>query len=272
MIHRNSEWIMLNLGESVFSLLIVDIPNEDNDFYTAFYCSVLSVMFLAVLHFKSQPLHEDHHAIRRHKNAGYLHFILNHVYTVSLVSLGAAYSFILLEVNKEQYDTHSAASYDDIKYNDTNTTTPSHRWLYEEYTTTPNHMIDYHNNHSHHRWLADSKNIDCDVLRLTDEKYTHNVAMLFCLSLATIFACLDLMTLCHLGFKHSHEKCFCPRSKVYNIRGIILVTIRIFLIFFTATMAEWIVNVKILSIIGLILTVIQLLLRQIGSFIFRKST
>ena len=39
-IHRNGEWIMLMLGESIFSLLIVEVPADSNDYYTTFFCGV----------------------------------------------------------------------------------------------------------------------------------------------------------------------------------------------------------------------------------------
>lgn len=262
-IHRHSEWIMLCLGESIFSLLIVDVPDENNDFFAAFYCSVLSVVFLHVLHFRSQPLHEDHHALRRNKDAGYLYFMLSHVYSYSLVTLGAAYTFILTDVNKEANDF-------DINEYDTNTTTDSyHRWLAEGIVyERHNNPVHYHNN----RWLADSNDSnDCGVLRLTRDKYRHNVALTFCLSLATIFACLDVMTLCHLGIKTSQERCVCKRTKRYNIRGILLVVIRIAIVFFTATMAEWEQNVETLAIIGLLLTWVQLILRNLGAILLRGS-
>lgn len=38
-LHRNGEWIMLMLGESIFSLLIVDVPNETTEFHITFYLS-----------------------------------------------------------------------------------------------------------------------------------------------------------------------------------------------------------------------------------------
>jgi hypothetical protein len=252
---------MLNLGEAMFSLLIVDIPNEDDDFYTAFYCSVLSVIFLNVLHFKSQPLHEDHHALRRNKNAGYVYFTLTHIYTISLVTLGAAYTFILLDVNKGKYDSTSD--------NSASNSNSSHRWLHDStssITNRNNNILDFHP----HRWLADDSTAenDCGLLQLTDDIYRRNVALTFCLSLAMIFACLDLMTLCHLGIKTSQERCFCSQKKQYNIRGLIVVLCRVGLVIFTATMAIWEENVKNLTIIGLCLTILQIAVRKLGAFFY----
>lgn len=55
-IHRYGEWIMLMLGESVLSLLIVGVKERD-DFYKTFYCGIISIALLENLHFRSQPHH-----------------------------------------------------------------------------------------------------------------------------------------------------------------------------------------------------------------------
>lgn len=100
-IHRNGEWIMLMLGESIFSLLIVDVVHEGRDFFTAFYFCLLTVIFLQILHFQSQPHNADMHAMRRSKNAGILWNMLQHVYSLALVVLGAAFTFFLLFSEEE---------------------------------------------------------------------------------------------------------------------------------------------------------------------------
>lgn len=86
---------MLMLGESIFSLLIVDVSTEGNAFYTVFYCGLLTVIFLQLLHFQSQPHDADSHASRRSKNAGMLWSWWQHVYALALVMLGAAFTFLL---------------------------------------------------------------------------------------------------------------------------------------------------------------------------------
>ena len=43
-IHRMGEWTMLMLGECVFSLVIVDVPDETSEFFFTFYCSILAVV------------------------------------------------------------------------------------------------------------------------------------------------------------------------------------------------------------------------------------
>jgi hypothetical protein len=97
MIHRNGEWISLMLGESIFSLLIVNVPNEDSEFFTTFYFGILTVMLLQYLHFQSQPHDPDHHAMRRHKNVGVLWPIAMNIYSFALVCLGASYTYFLTD-------------------------------------------------------------------------------------------------------------------------------------------------------------------------------
>ena len=86
---------MLMLGESIFSLLIVYVGKEGDSFYTVFYCGILTVIFLQLLHFQSQPHEADSHASRRSKNAGILWSWCQHIYSLALVLLGAAFTFFL---------------------------------------------------------------------------------------------------------------------------------------------------------------------------------
>jgi hypothetical protein len=95
LIHRNGEWIMLMLGESIFSLLIVYVGKEGDSFYTVFYCGILTVISLQLLHFQSQPHDADSHAARRSKNAGVLWSWWQLIYSLALVWLGAAFTFFL---------------------------------------------------------------------------------------------------------------------------------------------------------------------------------
>jgi hypothetical protein len=95
-IHRSGEWMMLMLGESILSLLIVDVTREGKDFYTVFYCSILTVILLQLLHFQSQPHEANLHASRQSKNRGVLWSLIQNVYSLSLVTLSSAFSFFLL--------------------------------------------------------------------------------------------------------------------------------------------------------------------------------
>jgi hypothetical protein len=97
MIHRNGEWISLMLGESIFSLLIVNVPDENGEFFTTFYFGILTVMLLQYLHFQSQPHDPDGHAMRRSKNAGVLWTNTMSIYSFALVCLGASYTYFLTD-------------------------------------------------------------------------------------------------------------------------------------------------------------------------------
>jgi hypothetical protein len=88
--------MMLMLGESIFSLLIVDVQDKGLDFYLVFYFSLLTVILLQLLHFQSQPHEADLHAVRRNKNRGMMWSLLQSVYSLSLVIMGASYTFFLL--------------------------------------------------------------------------------------------------------------------------------------------------------------------------------
>jgi hypothetical protein len=108
---------MLMLGESIFSLLIVDVQIKGMDFYLVFYFSLLTVILLQLLHFQSQPHHANLHAVRRNKNRGVLWSVLQSVYSLSLVIMGASYTFFLQYADKSdarrrQLAGSSSADYD----------------------------------------------------------------------------------------------------------------------------------------------------------------
>ena len=85
------------LGESIFSLLIVDVPEEGTQFFATFLFGILTIMLLHFLHFQSQPHDPDDHAIRRHKNAGVMWNYIMQIYSFMLVCLGASYTFFLTD-------------------------------------------------------------------------------------------------------------------------------------------------------------------------------
>jgi hypothetical protein len=87
---------MLMLGESILSLLIVDIEHAGKEFYSVFYCALLTVVLLQLLHFQSQPHDADLHVLRRSKNRGILWRLLQGVYSMALVTLSASFTFFLL--------------------------------------------------------------------------------------------------------------------------------------------------------------------------------
>ena len=99
-IHRLGEWIMLMLGESVLSLLIVDVV-EDRYFYVTFFTGIMSVIVLQFLHFKSQPHHADGHAMRKSRIRGIINGILMVWYSAALIIVGVCYKMLLTEYSKE---------------------------------------------------------------------------------------------------------------------------------------------------------------------------
>jgi hypothetical protein len=94
-IHRNAEWSMLMLGESVFSLLIVNVEQEGNYFQTVLFAGVLTIILLQILHFQSQPRGAEAHAARRDKNAGIIVHVIFNFYSLALVVLGSAFTLLL---------------------------------------------------------------------------------------------------------------------------------------------------------------------------------
>ncbi|GAX11057.1 hypothetical protein FisN_24Lh006 [Fistulifera solaris] len=110
--HRNGEWTMLMLGESIVSLLIVDVSNESKEFYTTFLFGVLSVIFLYFLHFASQPYHANQHALRRSKNTGIVWGALQQIYSMALVTLGAVFTLYLAYLGAEDGSEVSADFYE----------------------------------------------------------------------------------------------------------------------------------------------------------------
>lgn len=95
-IHRLGEWTMLILGESILSLLIVEVV-AGWDFYLTFYAGILSVIFLEYLHFRSQPHHVDEHAMRKSAVSGYAFIVFMQWYSFCLIILGVSYKLLLTE-------------------------------------------------------------------------------------------------------------------------------------------------------------------------------
>jgi Bacterial low temperature requirement A protein (LtrA) len=110
-IHRQGEWIMLMLGESVLSLLIVDL-NSGVEYYSTFFCGIISIILLEYLHFRSQPHDPDEHALRRARGAGLAFTTMLYIYSTALVVLGTSYKMFLYEFVYEDNQTGdgSAAS------------------------------------------------------------------------------------------------------------------------------------------------------------------
>ena len=82
-------------GECILSLLIEDVPQEDGNYFWTFYFSLMTVILLQYLHFRSQPHDADDHVFRRSKDRGLVWKVFLFVYASSLVALGASFTLFV---------------------------------------------------------------------------------------------------------------------------------------------------------------------------------
>jgi hypothetical protein len=219
---------MLMLGESILSLLTIDVPSESGEYFGTFYSSLATVILLQYLHFRSQPRHADDHAARRDKNAGIAVVWLSILYSSALIALGAAFTLFILEFS---YDDYSGDNHRRVVLGG--------------------------------RWLAGGGAPKYDA-----EERQRRMGHVFSISLAVIFLALDVMSICHVGFENGKHKCVCSETKTRNVKGMILVVFRVGVIAFTATLSQWITSQKTLAGTGVALTILQIMLRYIGSVLF----
>lgn len=230
-IHRYGEWVMLLLGESILSLLIVEVT-EGSDYYVTFYAGILSVILLQLMHFRSQPAHADDHAMRRSKEAGFAFAFFMQVYSAGLVLLGVSYKMLLYEFFYES-DLDGGG-----------------RFLFD----VP-------------RWLAGGRG----ALLYETEDRRQRIANFFCGSLATVWFCSDVMIVVHRGLKDNLGRFICCETKKTKVKGALLVLVRFAMIAFIATFSQHETNPKMLSLIGLSGIFVQLLLRIFLSMIFHSD-
>jgi hypothetical protein len=104
---------------------------------------------------------------------------------------------------------------------------------------------------------------------LLDGSYeSQGPAHLFSASMAIAFCCLDLMSLLHRGLQASINRCHCKYTKKKNFLGIWITIGRICLILFIATLSQYVTSPKILSILGLMGVLSQLMIRRLGHVAF----
>jgi hypothetical protein len=231
-IHRYGEWTMLMLGESILSLLIVEISDNRN-YYVTFYAGILSVVLLQYMHFRSQPHHADEHAMRRSKEAGFAFSILMQIYSAALIVLGVDYKMLLYEYTYENEDKRRLS-------------------------TTILHDLS--------RWLASDSS--SSTLPYTKEERQQHIAHFFCGSLAIVFFCSDAMILAHKGLKDNMGRCRCKQTGHTKIIGIVLVLLRGGLIVFVATLSQYETNPEHLALIGLASICAELALRVVSTAVF----
>jgi hypothetical protein len=242
-IHRFAEWTMLMLGESILSLLIVDVPHEDSDYFATFYCGLLTVMFLQYLHFRSMPHAADDHAMRRSKNRGVGWTIFKYLYSCALVALGAVFGVFVTSFSYEvdETDTHRRSR---------RTTSVMMRMIMGE---PPDDF--------RVRMLASGGG------SLTQQEFDdmeQSAAHLFSIALSIIFFALDGMSFMTVGLQGCKSRVHCSKSLQYNIKGLLLILFRVGLLVFCATLSQWETDPQVLAVAGLGITIGQIIARKFG--------
>jgi len=97
LIHRYGEWIMLMIGESVLSLLIVE-TTESKDYYLIAALGALTVIVLQTLKFESEPSHADGHALWRNMRNATCFSLLIQILSMALIAFGVSYKIFLSSV------------------------------------------------------------------------------------------------------------------------------------------------------------------------------
>lgn len=220
---------MLMLGESVLSLLIVDVA-ESSAYYKTFFCGILSITLLDYLHFRSQPHHADDHALRRSKEAAINFTLLIQIYSAALVVLGTSYKMLLFEY---AYLSQENGSYRKLWSN------PLARLL-----------------------------AGADEPMFAMDERQQRVSHFFCISMAVVWLCSDLMIINHRGLQDNLGKCRFSHSGFLRFVAISLAFLRLALIVFMATLSQWVVEPSVLALVGLIGIICQVLLRVVGSSYF----
>lgn len=227
-IHRYGEWTMLMLGETVLSLRIVDL-SDGFDYYKTFFSGVISIVLLEYLHFRSQPHDPDEHAWRRDKNSGFVFLVLMHVYSASLIVLGASYKMLLYEYVYAENGNR--------------------RMLLPALT----------------RLLS---GVESAALRFETEDRRQRVANFFCGSMALVFFCMVATAITHRGISANLHRCECEATQKTRYWVVFLITLQVAVIGLIATLSQYSTAPGVLAFVGLCGIFCQLVLRVLGSFAF----
>jgi len=114
-IHRVGEWVMLMLGESVLSLLIVE-QSPGRRYYVTFYAGILAVTMMQYLFFRSQPFDADDHAMRRAREGGFSFYLSMIGYSASLIVIGCSFKLILHCYIDEEEQVEGKDGQDEIPF------------------------------------------------------------------------------------------------------------------------------------------------------------
>jgi len=98
LIDRIGEWIMLMIGESVLSLVIVHVESTPWYYFT-FFSGVLTMTSLQYVHSKAGPSNEENHAMYS-KRPRVWFTICSQWYSLFLVAMGVAYKMMISEFGR----------------------------------------------------------------------------------------------------------------------------------------------------------------------------
>lgn len=231
-IHRYGEWMMLMLGESILSLLIVVEVSSSRkwDYYITFYAGILSVAALQFLFFKSQPSHANEHALRRKREAGLIYVTIVGYYSASLILIGVSFKLLVGE--------YSSAY--DILDDDPHATDP------------------------HDIGRASSSGPVCLTYECMSER-RYNITVLFAVAHIVSFTLLDLMSLNHVGFKNTFKKMWSPNTGAFRLGPTLWVLgLRLGAVVALGLMPIIDTRPDIVAIVGFASVIVQIITRFLG--------
>jgi hypothetical protein len=114
------------------------------------------------------------------------------------------------------------------------------------------------------RWLAGS----VPDLALDGEVRRQNIADFFSASFAVVYFCSDTMLVVHRGLKDNVGRCRCPHTHKARVKGIVMIALRVGLWVFMALLSQWQTDPMLLSLIGLVSIICQIVLRVASSIVF----
>lgn len=103
MIHRYGEWIMLMIGESVLSLLIVQTI-ETPEYYMIEIFGIFTVILIQMLKFESEPSHADGHALWRSIFKASMFDLMIQILSMALIAFGVSYKIMLSSLKQDDYN------------------------------------------------------------------------------------------------------------------------------------------------------------------------
>lgn len=221
---------MLMLGESILSLLIVEVVSKGFDYYVTFYCGIVSVTLLMYLYFVSGPTHAEGHALYSHERTGYGVLVLMQFYSAGLVIVGACYKLFMYEYTYENYEEEFGRLL-----------------LLEE-----------------HRSLAGGGGLG----DLDEATRRRQIAYFFCFSLGIVWVCSDLITLMHKGLYYNWARLYNESTEKVRHAVIMVIAARIGLVAFIATLWLYLTDPHHLAAIGMCCILVQVALRAVGNAMF----